>query len=453
MSKNKIMRRLLASLAAGAAAASLMLVTEEYWHDTTAHVTACVELGDFDTQKGISDLNTALHDKKLLKEALVAPWIDEDELSAAVKVTPFGRSAAQISLTGLEHPEEASIILITLMHEFSKTEYADNYRIISYCDAKKSPSVPADRLSISAGLIFALIIFLASAPKKTSEKISDPEKTSEEVSAPEKTINEAAAPMKPVNEPVIQHEGEKHREDNAAAETKAIQKTWEVKHRNRLSAENIGKVDMNAPKGLELSGHLEAAEKLRISAEKCGVRTFAVASGNSAVFSSSKEIISLFASYLACALGEQGCRTMIVECDLKNPSLGKIFGKYGKGGVAEIVAQSCTVMDAVVMNVRKGVDIIAETKPAEDPAAVLSSPHFKNLVQYLSGQYDILLMTCPKAWDGEEWDIVLSCCGGTVTVLEDSLTPDSACEQGLKNSNGKINHICSVKAIRTDRKG
>ncbi|MGN1089218.1 MAG: hypothetical protein ACI4Q6_02350, partial [Huintestinicola sp.] len=343
--------------------------------------------------------------------------------------------------------------LITLMNEFSKTEYADNYRIISYCDVKKSPSVPADRLSIAAGLILALIIFLASAPKKTSEKVSDLKKTSDEVSAPKKTSDEVPALKKTSDEHIIQHEGEKHREDNAAAESKAFLKTWEIKNRSSLSAENIGKVDMNAPEGLGMSGHLEAAEKLRISAEKCGVRTFAVASGNSAVFSSSKEMTSLFASYLACALGERGCRTMIVECDLKNPSLGKIFGKYGKGGVAEIVTQSCTVMDAVVMNVRKGVDIIAETKPADDPAAVLSSPHFKNLAQYLSGQYDILLMTCPKAWDGDEWDIVLGCCGGTVTVLEDSLTPDSACEQGLKNSNGKINHICSVKTVRSDRKG
>lgn len=419
MSKNKIMRRLLVSLSAGAAAASLMLVTAEYWHKKPVEVTACVELGGHDTEKGINDLNAALHDEKLLKEALVAPWIDEEELSSAVKVTSFGSSAAEITLTGLEHPEEASVILITLMNEFSKTEYADNYRIISYCSSEKSPSVPADRLSIAGGLVLMLVIFAVSSLGKNNE-----EKPQE-------------------NDP------EKHPDNTAAL----AHKTGEIGSRSKHFADNIGKVDMSAAGGSFMSGHTEAAEKLRRSAEKCGVKSFAVAAGNSGEVSSSKEMTSLFAYHLACALGEQGCRTMIVECDLKEPSLGKIFGKYGKGGVAEIVSQSCTVMDAVVMDVRKGVDIIAETKPADDPAAVLSSPHFKNLAQYLSGQYDIMLMTCPEAWDGDEWDIVADCCGGTVTVLDEAHAAGSEYEQGLKSSNGKVNHICSVKTARNDRKG
>ncbi|MDE7294289.1 MAG: hypothetical protein K2N72_07680 [Oscillospiraceae bacterium] len=379
------------------------------------------------TARKVSLLRQASLSAEALENAVKDTSLSVTMLTDYLTVDRLGNSdGAVITLTGLDSPGEAPIILGKLINYLEKNFEGGEFRVISYCDPENEPALPFTAIALCIGIISGSVYFKAAYTVR------------------EKRIRKKQRAKRSRN-------AEKNRRKGAPQPVpgKRYIETAMIK------AQSLGTADSAAPHGLEKSGYTHAAKVLAehaVTGGGCAVIAVCAAhkpEGRPEAGHTPRAvpIDGTFAAYLSCALAEQGCRTALIECDLKNPVIGKIFRKTGKGGLVDMAAGSCTVWDILVPNARKGVDIICDKKAYPAPPAVFSASCFGGLLNYLSSQYDVILLHAPKGWSCPEWDLIYRFCTGVVAVAEEGKKPDKTCAMGILDSKSRFTGLACVRDL------
>jgi len=142
-------------------------------------------------------------------------------------------------------------------------------------------------------------------------------------------------------------------------------------------------------------------------------------SGLSAVVitsSTPQESKSSVAAALATSVAGSGKKVLLIDCDLRNPSLGQLTGLENAVGVSNVISGQYLVKDAI-QGWLPGVDVLTAGPVPPNPAQILSSPRFAELVEDLKTTYDFLiidsapvLVAADAVWLGHCTDGVLLLC-------------------------------------------
>lgn len=98
---------------------------------------------------------------------------------------------------------------------------------------------------------------------------------------------------------------------------------------------------------------------------------------------------------LARNVAQLGKRVLLVDGDLRNPSLHKLTGLPGERGLSNLLSNAA-VFDAVVKETRDaGLSVILAGPLPPNPAELLTLPRFEDLLSYLREQYDFVLIDTP----------------------------------------------------------
>ncbi|MCM1578017.1 MAG: hypothetical protein NC078_04380 [Ruminococcus sp.] len=368
------------------------------------------------TARKVSLLRQACLSAEALEAAVKDTSLSVSALTDFISVERLGNSAgAEISLSGLPSPGEAPIILVKLVNFLQNNFTGGEFKVISYCDTANEPIFPYTAAFLCGSIAIAGVYFkIAFTVRKNN------------YSKKKKAV--------------------KRREANGNAPRPVPDKRYI--ETAMIRAQSLGTADSTAPKGLGESGYVHASnvlQKYALNTGKCAV--IAVCAAHKPAKERPIPADGIFAAYLSCALAEEGCRTALIECDLKNPVMGKIFRKTGKGGLADMAAGSCTVWDILLPNARKGVDIICDKKAYPAPPAVFSASCFGELIEYLSNQYDVILLHTPKGWSCPEWDLIYRFCTGAIAVTEEGEKPDKACAMGILDSKNRFTGLAGVRDL------
>ncbi len=405
-----IKRSIIKALAAAAAATALcglfFTLTKPETETASALVsfsTAAESSAPVDTSvsRSISSLRKLVTDKDTVSKAASASGISEDELYGKIAVERLGSSnSAEIKLYDLPEKEIAPIILAHLINLADKSDAVPEFSVVSYCDISHAPTLPYAALSLSAGLVSALAVFVVSQTKS-------------------------------------RHHHRRH-ERTAKATKEAAEYIEAVYLRDVMRSAlersvKLGDLPLTAPDGLEKSGYNRAFSKLLAAAPDASPLIIAVTSGQAPVHEAIPFEARLTA-YLSCSAAALGKRTAVIECNLKEPSIHKIFGTSGSGGLAALASGSCTVWNALALNARDGVDIIAEKESYPVPIAIFGSASFSQLILYLSSQYDVILLNAPKAWGCDEWPLIQRHCTGIAVAVKAGSEIDRYAAKGIMNT-------------------
>jgi capsular exopolysaccharide synthesis family protein len=91
----------------------------------------------------------------------------------------------------------------------------------------------------------------------------------------------------------------------------------------------------------------------------------------------------------AIALAHQGLRTLLIDADLRLPTLGRIFFKTAfQQGVTEVLAGNIPLAEACQPTSVEGLDILTAGHRAPNPAELLSGSAFGDLVRDARQKYD-----------------------------------------------------------------
>jgi polysaccharide biosynthesis transport protein len=101
---------------------------------------------------------------------------------------------------------------------------------------------------------------------------------------------------------------------------------------------------------------------------------------------------SSVASNLAAALAQSGRRVLLVDADLRHPSLGEVYGIASRPGLTELLAGQAGLADVVSPTGRQGLQLITAGRQAGGPTDVLNSDSLARVITELRSAADVVVV-------------------------------------------------------------
>ncbi|MFC1761542.1 GumC family protein [Planctomycetota bacterium] len=133
---------------------------------------------------------------------------------------------------------------------------------------------------------------------------------------------------------------------------------------------------------------------------------------------------STLVSNLGIALAQSGKRTLIVDGDLRRPVQHTIFDIHVKRekGLTSVLAGLCPLRDAIFSTHAKGLDLLVSGPHAANPAELLGSERFKNVLTSILTRYESILIDSPPIVPVADGSILAAVCDATIIVVRTSKT-------------------------------
>lgn len=97
---------------------------------------------------------------------------------------------------------------------------------------------------------------------------------------------------------------------------------------------------------------------------------------------------------LAINFAQMGKKTLVIDADMRNPSLHKLFSLSSRNGLSEILAgltDNITVTKTDIENL----SVLTSGKIPPNPTELLSSPRMDNLLDFVKEHYDCVFIDTP----------------------------------------------------------
>lgn len=91
-------------------------------------------------------------------------------------------------------------------------------------------------------------------------------------------------------------------------------------------------------------------------------------------------------------MARDGQRTLLIDCDLRRPTLHKLSGANAGPGLVDLLLGRCDLSEIVQVNQESGLEIITAGNLPSVPPNLLASQRFQQLLKHMRQQYDIVLL-------------------------------------------------------------
>jgi len=194
------------------------------------------------------------------------------------------------------------------------------------------------------------------------------------------------------------------------------------------------------------------AEMLReirtnITSLKANIKSITVTSANP------KEGKSIFISSLAILLAEAKKRVVIIDADLRSPSIHKIFNIANKVGLGDYLKGKCKAEEAIIRTDFKNLFLVTAGVRVGDPSESLSQPELEAFIKWLTEEFgaDYILIDTPPLGMITDAAIISKKTDGTVFVAEEGKTTKGdlrRVQNAIERVSGKV-----IGAVLTKAKG
>lgn len=162
------------------------------------------------------------------------------------------------------------------------------------------------------------------------------------------------------------------------------------------------------------------------------------------------------ATNLAMSFAQNGEKVILVDCDMRNPSVSKHIDINQPKGLTNILVNKEDPHTVMVQH--EGVDIIFAGPVPPNPAELIGSKSMEMLLEKLKREYDYVLLDTPPAGMLTDGAILSSSADGTILVIAEGETERAdlgrTIEQ-IKNVGGNIIGVVmnKVKSVKSSNYG
>ncbi|TCT22473.1 GumC family protein [Thermomonas haemolytica] len=135
---------------------------------------------------------------------------------------------------------------------------------------------------------------------------------------------------------------------------------------------------------------------------------------------------------LARNLTQLGKRVLLVDADLRNPSLHKTLGLRPEFGLSNLLAGACAFSDAVQETGDKDLQVILAGPLPPNPAELLSGSKLISLLTVGGERYDHVILDGPPVLGLADAPILSNAVDGTLMVIPSAKAKISAAQSALK---------------------
>jgi len=195
---------------------------------------------------------------------------------------------------------------------------------------------------------------------------------------------------------------------------------------DRSRAERISLLDPSAPAAVS-ARHLAQQVKRQVALR--GVRSVVV---TSALSGDGK---TTTACNLAIALTrlDRSRSVVLVDLDLRRPSLAERLGVSPEIGVEEILEKHASVDDALVRTDVPGLSVLVVRQHAHDPEHLLASENLSGLIRTLEERFSIIIIDTPPVLSVADAASVLDVADGCLLVVRSGRSPVGSVRRAIEH--------------------
>lgn len=128
---------------------------------------------------------------------------------------------------------------------------------------------------------------------------------------------------------------------------------------------------------------------------------------------------------LALSFAQNEKKVIIVDCDLRKPSVHKNFKLSNLEGLSEVLIGKAK-LEEVIQNRNENLDILTSGKIPPNPAEMLSSSAMTNLIEKLKEKYHMVILDSPPLQAVTDPQILSTKADGTILVVRAQRTNKEA---------------------------
>jgi len=147
---------------------------------------------------------------------------------------------------------------------------------------------------------------------------------------------------------------------------------------------------------------------------------------------------STVASNLGVVMAEAGKRTLLIDCDLRKPTLHKVFTKTNTQGISDLLAGKVVFEKAVQETGIENLQILTSGTRPPNPSEILASTKIRKFITALRSIFDIVIIDTPPVLLVTDPQLLADCTDGYLLVLASAQVDRDAAVKA-RDLLGKVN--------------
>jgi polysaccharide biosynthesis transport protein len=129
----------------------------------------------------------------------------------------------------------------------------------------------------------------------------------------------------------------------------------------------------------------------------------------------------------AIVLAQKGVRVLLIDADLRRPSVHKTLGMGPRSGLSNVLTGSATVQQTITLSpILSNLFILPAGTPPPNPAELLASANMRVLIDDLRGQYDHIVIDTPPTLSVTDAVVLSPRADATILVIRSGQTTKQA---------------------------
>jgi capsular exopolysaccharide synthesis family protein len=129
---------------------------------------------------------------------------------------------------------------------------------------------------------------------------------------------------------------------------------------------------------------------------------------------------SVTVASLATGLGRLGLDVVVVDADIRNPTIAQRYGIEGRTGLTDVLLGHVSVADAVVRSAGDPVWVLPAGPAPNDPSLLMSPDGLRRLLHELTENFDVALVKAPPVLAAATGLVVATVSDGVVVVTDEA---------------------------------
>jgi len=123
-------------------------------------------------------------------------------------------------------------------------------------------------------------------------------------------------------------------------------------------------------------------------------------------------------SNLSVAYAHEGKKVLLIDADLRHPSLHSIFSVANRSGLSNLLANQCTYGEIVHQTTIDNLYLVTAGPVPPNPTELLSSDKLKEIIAFWREEYDVVLIDTSPVMAVADGLIVSSVSDGVILVVQ-----------------------------------